>query len=78
MLASLTDIIEKQGVTVENVQTSYGLSFGAGKISEGVYTTDRFNAAAKEGIIMLTGLSQGRVWDLVLGKRQLTIWGRKT
>ena len=88
MLASLTDIIEKQGVTVENVQTSYGLSFGAGKISEGVYTTDRFNAAAKEGIIMLTcmtednyravtgeslGLGPGEAAAYNMGTKDLTI-----
>ncbi|MDE7218429.1 MAG: FtsX-like permease family protein [Oscillospiraceae bacterium] len=57
MLAGITGFIEKQGAAVENVRTSYDLSFGAGMVSDGVYTTDRFNAAAKE-IVLITCITE--------------------
>ena len=58
MLAAQVKFIKSQGYQPENVRTSYSLGFGAGKISDGVYTTDRFNAAAKEGISMMTVITE--------------------
>ncbi|MBD5153037.1 MAG: FtsX-like permease family protein [Oscillibacter sp.] len=58
MTAVQTGFIESQGVKVENVRTSYNLSFGAGLIEDGVYTTDRFNEAAKGGIVMMTCMTE--------------------
>ena len=57
MLEGITGFIEKQGAAVENVRTSCDLSFGAGMISDGVYTTDRFNAAARE-IVLITCITE--------------------
>ena len=57
MLAANVGFIEGQGVRVENVRTSYSLSFGTGIISDGVYTTDRFNEAAKE-IALVTVITE--------------------
>ena len=57
MLAAQTGFIEEQGVRVENVRTSYSLGFGTGMISDGVYTTDRFNEAAQE-IALITVITE--------------------
>ena len=57
MLEGITGFIEKQGAAVRNVQTSYDLSFGAGMISDGVYTTDRFNASAQE-VVLITCITE--------------------
>ena len=58
MLAAQTGFIESQGFHVENVRTSCRMGFGAGKVSDGVYTTDRFNDAAKGGIVMITVITE--------------------
>ena len=57
MLAANVKFIEEQGVNVEKIQTSYDLSFGAGLISDGVYTTDRFNDDAKE-VVLITCITE--------------------
>ena len=58
MLAAQTGFIESQGFHVENVRTSCRMGFGAGKVSDGVYTTDRFNDTAKGGIVMITVITE--------------------
>lgn len=57
MLKACTDFIEGQGVTVKRAQTSYDLSFGSGLISDGVYTTDRFNESAQE-VVLITCITE--------------------
>ena len=58
MLAVQTDFIEGQGFRIENVSTSCRMGFGAGKVSDGVYITDRFNDAAKGGVVMMTVITE--------------------
>ncbi len=58
MLAVQTGFIEGQGYRVENVRTSCRMGFGAGKVRDGVYTTDRFNDAAKGGVVMITVITE--------------------
>ena len=58
MLAVHTNFLESQGVTVESASTSYRLGFGAGIVEDGVYTTDRFNDAAKGGVVMITVITE--------------------
>ena len=57
MLAAQAGFIEGQGYRIENARTSYSLGFGTGKVSDGVYTTDRFNDAAK-GVVMMTVITE--------------------
>ncbi len=75
MLAVQTGFVEDQGYRVENVRTSCRLGFGAGKIVDGVYTTDRFNDAAKGGVVMMTFITEdnytavtGETLDLAPGE----------
>lgn len=58
MLTAQTGFLESQGVTVESVGTSYRLGFGTGLVEDGVYTTDRFNDAAKGGVAMMTVITE--------------------
>ncbi len=58
MLAAQTGFIEGQGYRIENVSTSCRMGFGAGKVSDGVYITDRFNDAAKGGVVRITVITE--------------------
>ncbi len=58
MLAVQTGFVEDQGFRVENVRASCRMGFGAGKIVDGVYTTDRFNDAAKGGVVTITVITE--------------------
>ena len=85
MLAAQTGFIESQGFHVENVRTSCRMGFGAGKVSDGVYTTDRFNDAAKGGIVMITVITEanytattGETLGLAPGVHKIQMLARPT
>jgi len=82
MLAAQTSFIEDQGYKVENVRTSYSLGFGTGKVSDGVYTTDRFNAAAKGGVVLMTVITESNYTaitgeKLLLAPNEAAVYGVK-
>ena len=88
MLALQTEFIESQGLPVTNVRTCSAFGFGAGRLADGSYTTDRFAEGTVGAVVTITciteadytaktgktlGLRPGEVAAYGVGADELTI-----
>lgn len=83
MLSIHRQFIEDRDVKITKEWTGSQLSFGAGRLSDGSYTTDRFNEDAQGGVVSLTAMTQdqyasltGEKLDLPAG--QVAVYGQVT
>ncbi len=81
MLSAYRRLIEGQGLTVTKQWTGTQLSFGAGRLPDGSYTTDRYDENAQGGIVSMTIMTQqqyanltGEKLDLQAG--QVAVYGK--
>ncbi len=58
MLAKQTAFIESQGVSVTQARTSLDFGFGAGRLPDGSYTTDRFAEDAVGAVVSITCITE--------------------
>ena len=58
MLAAQLGFVESRGVPVSRVRTSQSLSFGAGRLPDGSYTTDRFAAGTVGSVVEITWITE--------------------
>ena len=59
MLAKQVQFIESQGVTVTGAQTSRSLTFAAGRLADGSYTTDRFQEGTTGSFVSMSWITEG-------------------
>ena len=58
MLAAQLGYVESQNVSVSRVRTSQSLSFGAGRLPDGSYTTDRFADGTVGAVVEITWITE--------------------
>lgn len=58
MLALQTSFVESRGLTVTGVRTCRELGFGAGLLSDGSYTTDRFAEGVQGSVVSITCVTE--------------------
>lgn len=58
MLAAQVGFVEGQNVPVSKVQTSQSLTFGAGRLPDGSYTTDRFADGTDGFVVEITWITE--------------------
>ena len=58
MLALQTGFVESRGLTVTGVRTCRELGFGAGLLSDGSYTTDRFAEGVQGSVVSITCVTE--------------------
>ena len=68
MLAAQLDYVESRNVPVSGVRTSQSLSFGAGRLPDGSYTTDRFADGTVGAVVEITWITEDE-YTAVTGER---------
>ena len=64
MLDKQVRFIQSQGVKVEDTWTTSELGFGAGRLGDGSYTTDRFRMGTEGSVVMVTAMTERAYTDV--------------